>query len=104
MAREKLTLLLRYLLLVGSVFGLLACSKPAAKSDSAKPDTQPASVAMPASPTAERSLAPVPAIADQLVPKTSPTQSPSPTAVEINDAVARIFEQAAVPGTAPKTN
>ena len=46
----------------------------------------------------------VPAIADQLVPKTSPIQSPSPTAIEINDAVARVFEQAAVPGTTPKTN
>jgi hypothetical protein len=104
MTRKKLPLLLRYLLLVSSVCGLLACHKPAAKSDSAKPNAQPASVGTPVAPSAERSRSPLPAIADQLVPKTSPTQSPSPTAVEINDAVARVFEQAAVPGTTPKTN
>lgn len=98
MSREAIIILIIGLFLSGIGTGLLGCAKSEEKAnDSGEASTAQKSGPTEGGPSASAQVSPLlPAVITPSPLKPSP--APSPTATEVSGAVARVFEQVAVPG------
>jgi len=103
MRRMKTSSFLLFLCLAGTACLAPACANQTAQNDTAKTTSQSESNSTPASPIAQSSPA-LQLAADPTTAKTSPSPLPSPTMIEVSDAVTRVFQKVAIAGTASKTS